>query len=320
MFTLEQALQTAVADAMRADPRIVYLGEGVATKNPEMLAEFGAPRVRNTPLAEASISACAVGAAGMGLRPVVDLLFAPFMTLAMDALVNHAGKLGALSGGQWQFPMLVLARSGAGWGVGSQHNHNLEAMFVHAPGLKVLMPSTPADAYALVREALTEPGPVILFADIGLLHTPGPREGSEAVIGGALRRRAGSDLSLVGYGKTVATCLQAADALAGRGIEAEVIDLCSLKPLDQGTVLASLRKTGRLAVVTEASGLCGLAAELAALAAEHVPLRAPVLRHTGPDAPPPGSWALEQAALPQADTLVQRLLPLLNDLPHRHAA
>lgn len=320
MLTLEQALQDAIADAMRADPRIIYMGEGVATKNPALLAEFGPPRVRNTPLAEASITSCAVGAAGMGLRPVVDLLFAPFMTLAMDALVNHAGKLGALSGGQWQFPLVVLARSGAGWGVGSQHNHNLEALFVHTPGLKVLMPSTPADAYALMRQALTEPGPVIVFADIGLLHSTGPRDGSEAVIGGALRRRVGADLSLIGYGKTVGTCLQAADALAACGIEAEVIDLCSLKPLDHATVLTSLRNTGRLAVVTESSGLCGLAAELAALAAEHVPLRAPVLRHTGPDAPPPGSWALEQAALPKAETLVQRLLLLLKDVPLRSVA
>ena len=133
---VQQAVAEALAEEMRRDPRVVMFGEGVATKRPELLAEFGAERVRNTPLAEAIIAGTAVGAAAMGLRPVVDLLFAPFLTLSMDALINSAGKLRYLSGGQFSFPLVVLAMSGAGWGVGGQHNHNLEAMFAHAPGLK----------------------------------------------------------------------------------------------------------------------------------------------------------------------------------------
>jgi acetoin:2,6-dichlorophenolindophenol oxidoreductase subunit beta len=311
MLALEQAIYAAIGDAMREDPRVLLMGEGVATLQPALLAEFGPQAVRNTPLAEASIAGCAVGAAAMGLRPVVDLLYAPFLMLAMDALVNHAGKLGALSGGQWAFPLLVIARSGAGYGVGSQHHHNLEALFAHVPGLQVLMPSTPADAQVLTREAIRSGRPTLLFADIGLLHQPGPVQGSAAAIGRALVRRSGADITFVGYGKTVATCLAAAGTLQAQDVEAEVIDLVSIKPMDRATLLGSLRKTRRLAVVTEASGLCGVAAELAALAAESVPLRAPVLRLTGPDAPVPAAFHLEQASVPGADELVARVRRLL---------
>jgi acetoin:2,6-dichlorophenolindophenol oxidoreductase subunit beta len=311
MLTLEQAIYAAIGDAMREDPRVFVMGEGVATQHPELLAEFGPQAVRNTPLAEASIAGCAVGAAAMGLRPVVDLLYAPFLMLAMDALVNHAGKLGALSGGQWRFPLVAIARTGAGYGVGAQHHHNLEALFAHAPGLQVLMPSTPADARALMRQAIASGLPALMFADVGLLHVPGAADDSEAAIGRALVRRTGDDITLVGYGKTMPVCHVAAEALAARDVQAEVIDIASIKPLDRTTLLASLRKTRRLAVVTEASGLCGIAAEVAALAAEHVPLRAPVIRLTGPDAAIPAAFHLEQASVPSADALVARVLPLM---------
>ncbi len=314
ILTVEQALGLALAEEMRRDPRVITFGEGTATKHHALATEFGAARVRNTPLAEGIIAGTAAGAAAMGLRPVIDLLFAPFLTLAMDAIVNSAGKLRYLSGGQFRFPMVVLAMTGAGWTVGGQHNHNLEAMFVHAPGLKVLMPSTPADFHGLLKAAIRDDNPVLMFVDLALLHSSGPvpTDGGALPIGRAQVRRPGRDVTLVAYAKTVGACLQAADELAGRGIEAEVIDLRSLKPLDEATVLGSLRRTGRLIAVHEAAAPCGLGAELIALASERAfgALKAPPLRLTGPDAPAPSSWVLEQAGIPQPQAIVQAAVHL----------
>ena len=299
----------ALAEEMRRDPRVLMFGEGVATKRPELRREFGDARVRNTPLAEGIIAGAAVGAAAMGLRPVIDLLFAPFMTLSMDALVNSAGKLRHLSGGQFEFPMVVLALTGSGWCVGAQHNHNLEAMFVHAPGLKVVMPSSPADFKGLLKSAIRDPNPVLFFMDLALGYVPGEvPEGEHRVpLGQAAVLREGRDVTLVSYAKTVGACLQAADALEAEGIAAEVIDLRSLKPMDADTVVASVRRTGRLVVVHEAAGPCGVGAELAAVVADRAfdALLAPPLRVTGPDAPVGASWVLEQAALPQAAAVVE---------------
>jgi pyruvate dehydrogenase E1 component beta subunit len=309
-MTTEQAIHLALREEMQRDPRVMLMGEGVATKRRDLVQGFGAARVRNTPLAEAIIAGTAVGAAASGLRPVVDLLFAPFLTYAMDALVNSAGKLRYLSGGQFEFPLVAMSMTGSGWCVGAQHNHNLEAMFVHAPGLKVVMPSTPADFRRLLKAAIRDDNPVLFFTDLALLHQEGevPDDAGHVVpLGRAAVRRAGSDVTLVGYAKTVGVCLQAAAQLHEVGIAAEVVDLRTLKPLDEATVLNSLRKTGRLVVVTEASGLCGVAAELAAVAASRAfdALRSPVVRLTGPDAPSASSWVLEQAALPSAEAVVK---------------
>lgn len=314
-ITVNDAISQALAEEMRRDPSVLMFGEGVATKRGDLLAEFGPERVRNTPLAEGIIAGTAAGAAAMGLRPVVDLLFAPFLTLAMDAIVNSAGKLRYLSGGQFEFPMVVLTMTGAGWGVGGQHNHNLEAMFVHAPGLKVVMPSNAADFKGLMKAAIRDDNPVLFFMDLALGYVPGPvPEGEHVVpIGRAAVLREGADVTLVSYAKTVGHCLQAAEALAAQGVSAEVIDLRTLKPLDEATVLASVRKTGRLVVVHEAGRLCGVGAEVAAIVSEKAfdALRAPVLRLTGPDAPAAASWVLEQAAVPQADAIEKAVLRLV---------
>jgi pyruvate/2-oxoglutarate/acetoin dehydrogenase E1 component len=312
-MTIEQAIHQALAEEMQRDERVLLMGEGVATKRRDLVQDFGAARVRNTPLAEAIIAGTAVGAAASGLRPVIDLLFAPFLAYAMDALVNSAGKLRYLSGGQFDFPLVALSMTGSGWCVGAQHNHNLEAMFVHAPGLKVVMPSTAADFKGLLKAAIRDNDPVLFFTDLALLHQEGevPDTADYLVpLGQAAVRRAGADVTLLGYAKTVEVCLRAAAQLQAQGIAAEVIDLRTLKPLDEATVLNSLRKTGRLVIVTEASGLCGMAAELAALAATRAfdALRAPVVRLTGPDAPGASSWVLEQAALPTAEAVVQAVL------------
>lgn len=315
-LTLEQGIHRALRAELRRDPDVILMGEGVATKHRDLVEDFGAERVRNTPLAEAIIAGTAVGAAASGLRPVIDLLFAPFMTYAMDALVNSAGKLRYLSGGQFSFPLVAMGLTGSGWCVGAQHNHNLEAMFVHAFGLKVVMPSTPADATGLLRTAIRDDNPVVFLTDLELLHQVGevPDEDDFSIpLGQAAVRALGGDLTLVSYAKTVGICLQAAQQLSERGIAAEVIDLRSLKPLDEDALLASVRKTGRLIIVHEASGLCGLAAELAALAVTKAfaALRAPVVRLTGPDAPSASSWALEQAAVPRAEAVVDAALGLL---------
>jgi len=306
-MTLYDAVGASLTEEMRRDHSVLVFGEGIATKRQDLVQEFGARRVRNTPLAEGIIAGTAVGAAGTGLRPVIDLLFAPFLCYAMDELVNSAGKLRYMSGGQFSFPLVTLAMTGAGWGVGAQHNHNNEAWFVHCAGLKVVMPSTPADAKGLLKAAIRDDNPVLFFLDIGLLYQPGEVPTGETTIplGKAAVLRAGNDVTLVSYGKTVHHCLQAADTLAGKGIAAEVIDLRSLKPLDEAAILASITRTGRLVVVHEANRLCGVGAEIAALVAEEAfaRLKAPIVRLGGPDAPVASSYPLEQAFVPQADAI-----------------
>ncbi|MDX9734452.1 MAG: transketolase C-terminal domain-containing protein [Thermoanaerobaculia bacterium] len=306
-MTPYDAIGEALAEEMRRDATVLAFGEGIATKRHDLVAEFGAARIRNTPLAEGIIAGTAAGAAATGLRPVVDLLFAPFLTFAMDELVNSAGKLRFLSGGQFSFPMVALAMTGAGWGVGAQHNHNVEAWFAHSPGLKVVMPSTAADFKGLLKSSIRDDNPVAFFLDVALLHAPGEvPEGEHLVpLGKAAIRRPGTDVTLVSYAKTVLGCLTAAETLAADGISAEVIDLRTIKPWDEEAVLASVRKTGRLVVVHEASRTCGFGAEIAATVAEKAfdALKAPVVRLAGPDAPAASSWVLEQAFVPQADAI-----------------
>jgi len=308
-ITPDQAMTDALAEEMRRDPRVITFGEGTATKQYMLAQEFGKKRVRNTPLAEGIIAGTAAGAAATGLRPVIDLLFAPFMTFAMEELVNSAGKLRFISGGQFSFPLVAIARTGSGWAVGAQHNHNIEAWFVHAPGVKVVMPSTAADFKGLMKSAIRDENPVMFFADIGLLHSPGEvPDGDHVVpIGKAALRREGSDVTLISYGKTVHKCLEAAGTLVAEGISTEVVDLRSLKPLDEAGVLSSVLKTGRAVVVHEAAGACGVGAEVAALIAEKAfdKLKAPVVRVTGPDAPPAASFPLEQAYVPQPDRIAE---------------
>jgi pyruvate dehydrogenase E1 component beta subunit len=315
VFTFDDALSQALAEEMRRDARVILFGAGVATKRRELQSQFGMHRVRNTPLAEAIIVGTAVGAAASGLRPIVDLLFAPFLTLSMDALVNSAGKLRYLSGGQFEFPLVVLAATGSGWTLGGQHSHNLEAMFVHTPGLKVVMPSNPADCKGLLKAAIRDPDPVLFFTDLALGHKTGQVAGADEIVplGKAAIARKGADVTLVSYGKTLNHCLEAAEQLAAAGHSAEVIDLRTLKPLDEATILRSVHKTGRLIVVHEANRLCGVGAEIAALVSEKAfdALDAPVIRLTGPDAPAASSRVLEHAAVPQPTMIREAALRLL---------
>lgn len=315
LITAQEALDQALAEEMRRDDRVLIFGEGVATKRKHLLEAFGARRVRNTPLAEGIIAGTAAGAAATGLRPVVDLLFAPFLCFAMDEIVNSAGKLRYMSGGQFEFPMVVLAMTGGGWTVGAQHNHNLEAWFVHSPGLKVVMPSTPEDFKGLMKAAIRDDNPVLFFMDMALAFAPGEVPDDEVFVplGQAALRRQGTDLTLISYAKTVSTCMAAAETLAEQGISTEVIDLRTLKPLDEAAIVASARKTGRVIVVHEAGRPCGVGAEVAALVSEQAfeALKAPVQRITGPDAPAPSSFVLEQAFIPQPPAIVSAGLRLM---------
>jgi pyruvate dehydrogenase E1 component beta subunit len=316
-ITSHDAIGQAIAEEMRRDSTVVMFGEGVATKRHDLVEEFGAARVRNTPLAEGIIAGTAAGAAATGLRPVIDLLFAPFLCFAMDEIVNSAGKLRYMSGGQFSFPMVTLAMTGAGWGVGAQHNHNNEAWFVHSPGLKVVMPSSPADFKGLLKAAIRDENPVVFFLDIGLLYVPGEVPDGEHVVplGKAATLREGADVTLISYGKTVHTCLEAAKMLESSGVSAEVLDLRTLKPLDEEAYLSSVRKTGRVVVVHEASRTCGVGAEIAATVAEKAfpSLKAPIVRIAGPDVPAPASYGLEQAFVPSA----QRIATAARDLVGR---
>jgi acetoin:2,6-dichlorophenolindophenol oxidoreductase subunit beta len=316
VLTVNDAIAQSLAEEMRRDPRVLLMGAGAASLHPALVSEFGPERVRNAPLAEGVIVGAATGAAAMGLRPVVDLLFAPGLTASMDAIVNSAGKLRYLSGGQFQFPLVLMVRSGAGAGLGGQYNHNLEALFMHTPGLKVVMPSRVADFKGLLKSAIRDANPVLYFIDVALANHSDELPFGERIvpIGQAVRLREGIDVTLVSYGKTVAICLEAADQLLQRGVHCDVIDLRTLKPIDEDTVLASVRKTGRLVLVHEASRLCGVGAELAAIVGEKAfaSLRAPVARLTGPDAPTAASSTLEHAAVPQPEAVRDAALRLLN--------
>jgi pyruvate dehydrogenase E1 component beta subunit len=208
-----------------------------------------------------------------------------------------------------------MAMTGGGWTVGAQHNHNLEAWFVHSPGLKVVMPSTAADFKGLLKSAIRDDNPVLFFSDMTLGYVPGEvPEGEELVpIGKAAVRREGSDVTLISYSKAVNACLDAATSLAQSGVSAEVIDLRTLKPLDEDTILRSARKTGRVIVVHEASRMCGVGAEVSSIIVEQAfgTLKAPIMRITGPDAPAASSYVLEQAFMPHADTITAAALKLL---------
>lgn len=313
---VSQAIAEAISEEMRRDPRVVMFGEGVATKRRELVEEFGSARVRNTPLAEGIIAGTAAGAAATGLRPIVDLLFAPFLCYSMDEIVNSAGKLRYISGGQFSFPLVVLAMTGGGWTVGAQHNHNLESWFVHSPGLKVVMPATAHDFKGLLKAAIRDDNPVVFFIDMVLGHQPGevPSDDYVVPLGSAIRRREGTDVTIITYAKMVHTCMEAARTLDEKGVSVEVIDLRSLKPLDENTMLASVRKTGRVLVVHEASRMCGVGAEISAIVAEKAFrfLKAPVLRVTGPDAPAPSSYMLEQAFIPQPGNIIAAVSTLID--------
>jgi acetoin:2,6-dichlorophenolindophenol oxidoreductase subunit beta len=294
---------------MRADPRVFVLGEDVAEGGPwgataGLAGEFGAERVRNTPISEAAIAGVAIGAAQSGLRPVVEIMFVDFVTLALDQLVNQAAKAHFMSGGQLQVPLVLRTQGGAGQRGGAQHSQSLEAWLTHVPGLKVVMPATAADAGGLLRAAIEDPGPVVFVENKTLYfrREEVPDELPPVPIGRARIARAGRDVTVVALSRLVHEALAAADELAAEGIEAEVIDPATLVPLDLETIAESVSRTHRLVVAHEAVEHGGFGAEIAAQVqtAAFDELDAPILRVGAPFAPVPFSPPLEDAYLPGA--------------------
>ena len=311
-----QAINQALREEMLRDPGVFLAGEGIGVgihSNPKLptaglLKDFGPGRIKDTPVSEAAIAGLAVGAAAAGLRPVVEIMFNPFFTLASDMIVNHAAKLRYLSGGKTAFPLVVRIKSGAGFGAGCQHSHNLEAWAAHCPGLKVVMPATPADAKGLLKSAIRDPNPVIFFEDMLLYFVPGPVPEEEYLIpiGQADVKRQGKDVTVVTWSKMVGVALKAADQLAREGIDLEVVDLRTLAPMDKKTLLDSVRKTGRLVVLHEATRTGGFAGEVTAVVMEEAfeSLKAPLRRVTGPDIPVPASPPLERFYIPNEEKLI----------------
>lgn len=305
-----QAINRALADAMAADESVVLFGEDIAAPGGPfgvtrgLLDRFGPDRVRDTPISEAAIVGVAVGAAMSGLKPVVEIMFMDFVTLAMDALVNQAAKARFMFGGQYELPMVVRLPHGGGINAGPQHSQCLEAWLTHVPGLKVVCPATVADAYALTRAAIADPDPVILIENKSLYALKGnlPEPLPVATIGTAALARSGRHATIVTYGAMRAVALDAAGILGKDGIDVDVIDLRSLQPWDEGAVLKSLAQTHRLVIVQEAVEAFGVGAEIAARMADigFDELDAPIVRVGAPFMPVPFAKELEARYRPDA--------------------
>jgi len=310
-----EAIREGLAQAMEADPRVFLFGEDVGVYggafgvSGDLLQRFGPERVIDTPISELGLAGAAVGAALTGMKPVLEIQFSDFVTLAMEQIVNQAAKIRFMFGGKASVPMVVRLPGGSGTGAAGQHSQSLEAWFAHVPGLKVLQPSTPHDAKGLLLSAIDDPNPVLIFEHKLLYKTKGPvpAEPYRVPIGEAAVRREGRDLTIVAASIMALRASAAAERLAQEGIEAEVVDLRSLRPIDFPTIAASVRKTRRMLVVYEGVKTMGIGAEIAAMIAEsdvfHA-LVAPIARLGGADVPIPYNPKLEKAAVPQEDDIL----------------
>ncbi|MGQ9500700.1 MAG: alpha-ketoacid dehydrogenase subunit beta [Anaerolineae bacterium] len=313
-LTIVEALREALAEEMSRDPTVFLMGEDIGRANgvfnvtAGLQDEFGKERVIDTPISEAGFTGMGVGAALTGMRPVVEILFCDFMTLAMDQIVNQAAKLHYMTGGQAKVPLVIRTLMGAGRGAAAQHSQSLQAWVAHIPGLKVVMPSTPYDAKGLLKSAIRDDNPVIFFEDKMCYQIKGPVPVGEYTIplGVADVKRSGDDVTFVATSSMVQVALSAAEALAQEGISAEVVDPRTLKPLDKETILNSVKKTGRAVVIDEGHLSYGVTAEIAAIIADEAfdYLDAPVKRLGALDVPVPMTPVLEQATVPNVEQLV----------------
>lgn len=312
-MTYREAARSALREALRSDPRVFLMGEdvgrygGAFAVSHGLLAEFGPERVRDTPLSENTFVGAGIGAALGGLRPIVEVMTVNFSLLCLDQIVNNAATLRHMSGGQLSVPMVVRMATGAGRQLAAQHSHSLEGWYAHVPGIKVVAPGTVADARGLLLAALREPDPVFVFEHASLYAMEGEIDETEGAgeIGRAAVRREGRDLSVITYGGSLPKTLAAADLLAVEGLEAEVVDLRSLRPLDTATILASVARTHRALVVDEGWRTGSLAAEVSARIMEggFYDLDGPVQRLCSAEVPIPYAGHLEAAALPQPQTI-----------------
>ncbi len=333
-MTIVEALRQAIREEMQRDPRVFCIGEDIGVKGGwggaftvtlGLSDEFGPDRILDTPISELGLTGVAVGAAIGGLRPIADVQYGDFLFLAMDQLANQAAKMTYMSGGTIKVPLVMRAPVGA-TRRGSQHAQSLEAFFTHIPGLKVVAPSTAYDAKGLLKSAVRDDNPVIMFEHKLLYGSKGPRKEEGTIsavsevpdeeylvpIGQGIIRRAGRDVTIVGKLLTVYRALAAAEELAKEGIEAEVIDPRTLVPLDKALILESVRKTGRLVVVEEDNLTGGWAGDIAAIVAEEAFywLDAPIKRVSAPDTPPPFAPVMEQFYVPSVARLVEAVKSL----------
>lgn len=301
-----QAFNMAMDEAMANDPRVILLGEdiadaqggGVYKTTLGLSAKYGTARVRSTPIAEQAIVGAAIGASLVGYRPVAEIMLMNFITVAMDQIVNHAAKLRFMSGGQTSVPITIRTITGAGRGFGGQHSDMLEAWFAHVPGLKIATASNPAEAKGLLLSCIEDDNPTIFIENTPSYRTQGepPEPGFRVPLGKAKVQRAGTDLSIIGYGRPIADALAVADKLAAEGLSIEVVDLRTIAPFDAETVLNSVAKTRRAVIVHEAVRAFGVGAELSSRIHEELfsDLKAPVARVGSRFAPVPFSPVLEQ--------------------------
>ena len=313
-LTYREAVRQAIRTALAGDDRVILVGEdvgrygGAYACSKGLLEEFGPERVRDAPLSESAFVGACIGAAIGGLRPIVEVMTINFSLLALDQIVNNAATLRHMSGGQVGVPLVIRMATGAGRQVAAQHSHSLEVWYAHVPGLKVLAPATPHDARHMLAAALADPDPVVIVEHAMLYATEGEVEDSPAAFDAwhAVVRREGRDVTLVTSGGSLAKSLAAAERLAADAIEAEVIDLRCLRPLDADAITRSVAKTHRAVVVDEGWKTCGLAAEISAILMERAfyDLDAPIARVSSVEVPIPYAKHLEDAALPSVDSII----------------
>ena len=310
-----EAVREALTQEMRHDPEVFLIGEDIGVYGGAfgvtrgMLEEFGPERIRDTPISEAAIAGAATRAALMGMRPVMEIMFMDFLTISMNQLVNQAAKIRFMFGGKASIPMVIRAPAGSGTGAAAQHSQSLEAWFVHTPGIKVVAPTTPHDVKGLLITAIRDNNPVLFMEHKLLYRTQGPvpEDVYTIPLGQAQIRREGRDLTVLAYLIMVPRALEAAEELAAEGIELEVVDLRSLKPLDKETIVRSVSKTGRVLILHESPQTGGFGGELAAVVAESEAfdfLDAPIRRLAGRDIPIPYNRTLERATVPQVEDIV----------------
>lgn len=315
IITYAEAVREAIGQAMETDDNVFMLGEdigiygGAFGVSGDLYQRFGKERILDTPISELGIVGAAVGAALVGMKPIVEIQFSDFTAQAMDQIVNQAAKIHFMLGGELSVPMVLRAPSGSGTGAAAQHSQSLETWFAHVPGLKVVMPSSPYEAKGLLLAALDDPNPVIVLEHKLLYKTSGhvPEEQYRIPIGVSNKVRDGKALTIVASGVMVSRSLEAAETLSGMGIEVEVIDVRSLSPLDMGPINESVKKTGKVMLVQEAPKHVGFMAEVAARIAEGEALYSltePVKRLCGMDVPIPYAPQLEKSVVPQLDDIV----------------
>ncbi|MEQ8232010.1 MAG: pyruvate dehydrogenase complex E1 component subunit beta [Gammaproteobacteria bacterium] len=320
-LSYREACRQAIRDAILADPRVFLMGEDVGcyggcyavTKG--LLDELGEERIRDTPLSESAFVGAGIGAALAGMRPIVEIMTVNFSLLALDQIVNNAATLPHMSGGQFAVPLVIRMATGAGRQLAAQHSHSLENWYAHVPGLRVLAPATVEDARYMLAAALADPNPVLIFEHVMLYNASGPLDDAVSAVDieHARVRRPGRDVTLVTYGGSLPKTLAAAEQLAAEGIDAEVVDLRVLRPLDMATVAAAVARTHRCVIVDEGWKSGSLAAEVSARLTEDVfyELDAPIVRVCSREVPIPYAAPLEQAALPQPAAIAAAARALL---------